>query len=54
MIRVVAKINTKGVSEENVKLIKETVQAMVSTIPVKIGDYYMYGMTPLEFEELEK
>ena len=53
MIRVVAKI-TKTKDEKSLQLIKEAIKAMISSIPIKIGDYWMYGMVPIEFEEIEK
>lgn len=53
MIKVVAKIN-KTKDEKSLQLIKEAIKAMVNYIPVKVGDYYMYGIVPVEFEVNEK
>lgn len=53
MVRVIAKIN-KAKDEKSLQLIKEAVKAMLSHIPVKVGDYYMYGIVPIEFEVKEK
>lgn len=53
MIKVIAKIS-KPKDEKSLQLVKEAVKAMVSHIPVKVGDYYVYGMVPIEFEEMKK
>jgi len=53
MIRVVAKINNAK-DEETANLIKEAIKGMVGHIPVKVGDYWMYGVIPVEFEKAEK
>lgn len=53
MIRVIAKIN-KTKDEKSLQLIKEVVKAMVSHIPVKVGEYWIYGEIPVEFEVKEK
>lgn len=49
MIKVLTKINKT--KDEN---IKEAIKAMVSCTPVKIGEYWIYGKVPVEFEEIEK
>ena len=49
MIKVVVKIN-KTKDEKSLQLIKEVVEAMVNCIPVKVGDYWIYGKIPVEFE----
>ena len=53
MIRVVAKI-TKTKDEKSLQLINEAIKAMVSHIPVKVGDCWMYSVVPVEFMEGEK
>lgn len=52
MISVIAKINAKD--EKSLRDIKAGVKTMISHIPVMIGDYWFYGVVPLEFEEVRE
>lgn len=51
MLKVIAKIKTTD--EKSLNRIKEAIKEMASHIPVKIGDYWVYGIVPVEFEEIE-
>ena len=52
MIRVIAKIKAKD--KESEQNIKAAVKSMINIIPVKLGEYWVYGMVPLEFEEIKE
>ena len=52
MLKVTAKIRAKD--KKAMEDIRFVVRAMVSSIPLKIGDYWMYGAVPVEFEVNEK
>ena len=49
MIKVIAKIKAKD--KESEQNIKAAVKSMINYIPLKVGDYWVYGAVPLEFEE---
>ena len=51
MNRVIAKIIAKD--KESEQNIKAAVKAMINYSLLKVGDYWVYGMIPLKFEEIE-